>query len=107
MTEPTEAQLGPGAPTKGQLDALAAELDERGGREDACKRFYLYRHQDLNGISGTGIVADGVQWPDGAVTMRWRGARPSTVNWNSIEDAEAIHGHGGATVIVWIGSDFA
>ncbi len=71
----------------------------------ASQRFYLYRHEDKSGISGTGIVADGIRWPDGAVTIRWRGERPSTVNWNSIEDAESVHGHGGATVFVWIGSD--
>lgn len=71
----------------------------------ASQRFYLYRHQDMSGISGTGIVADGIKWPDGTVTIRWRGTRPSTVNWDSVEDAESVHGHGGATVFVWIGSD--
>lgn len=69
------------------------------------QRFYLYRHQDMSGISGTGVVADGIKWPDGTVTLRWRGPRPSTVNWNSVEDAEAVHGHGSATAFVWIGSD--
>ncbi|WP_234365398.1 hypothetical protein [Streptomyces sp. RTd22] len=63
--------------------------------------FWLQRDHDVTGISGTGIVADGVEWPDRSVTIRWRGPRPSTVNWASLTDAEAIHGHGGATRIVW------
>ncbi|OPC83035.1 hypothetical protein B4N89_20700 [Embleya scabrispora] len=66
------------------------------------RRFYLDRRTDVTGASGTGRVADGVMWPDGTVTVRWRGARPSTVNWASIHDAEHVHGHGGATVITWI-----
>lgn len=65
------------------------------------KRFYLNRLKDFSGNSGTGRVADGVLWPDGAVTIRWRGDKPSTVNWNCIEHVEAIHGHAGATEIVW------
>ncbi|WP_424891821.1 hypothetical protein [Streptomyces sp. XH2] len=63
--------------------------------------FVLQRDHDVTGVSGTGIVADGVQWPDGAVTIRWRGLRPSTVHWNGISDADAVHGHGGATRIIW------
>ncbi|MEU1086370.1 hypothetical protein ACFYPN_22835 [Streptomyces sp. NPDC005576] len=65
------------------------------------RRFHLQRNDDVTGASGTGRVADGVQWPDGTVTVRWRRERASTVNWDCIEDAEAIHGHQGATVIVW------
>lgn len=63
--------------------------------------FHLQRDVDVSGISGTGIVADGVVFPDGVAVIRWRGERQSTVVWPSIEDVEAIHGHGGATRIVW------
>lgn len=67
------------------------------------RRFYLNRQTDVTGVSGIGRVADGVVWPDGTVTIRWRGERPSTVNWNSLDDAISVHGHGGATVFVWDG----
>lgn len=63
--------------------------------------FVLRRSEDPTGVSGTGDVADGVVWPDGTVSIRWRGPRPSTVNWGSLVDAEAVHGHGGATRIVY------
>lgn len=66
------------------------------------RRFQLVRNHDVSGISGTGIVADGVQFPDGTVVIRWRGERQSTVVWPGIEDVEAIHGHSGATVIDWV-----
>jgi hypothetical protein len=68
----------------------------------AVRRFRLQRDVDVSGISGTGVVADGVVFPDGVAVVRWRGERQSTVVWPSIDDVEAIHGHGGATRIVWI-----
>jgi hypothetical protein len=66
------------------------------------RRFRLVRHVDVTGISGTGVVADGVLWPDGTVTIRWRGGMPSTVNWERLDHAHAVHGHGGATRIEWL-----
>lgn len=66
------------------------------------RRFYLDRNTDVTGASGTGRVADGVLWPDGTVTIRWRGEHRSTVNWDNLEDAERVHGHGGATKFVFV-----
>jgi hypothetical protein len=66
------------------------------------RRFYLQRDIDITGASGTGHVADGVLWPDGTASVRWLGERPSIVHWDRMDDAEAIHGHGGATRIVWL-----
>jgi hypothetical protein len=63
--------------------------------------FRLLRHRDLSGVSGTGIVAEGVEFSDGAVAIRWLGEHPSTVAWNDIRHMEAIHGHGGDTEIVF------
>ncbi|MEU8760682.1 hypothetical protein [Streptomyces sp. NPDC048659] len=66
------------------------------------RRFYLQRTTDITGVSGTGHVADGILWPDGSADIRWRGDRPSAVHWDRFEDAVAVHGHGGATQIVWL-----
>lgn len=66
------------------------------------RRFVLSRDRDVSGVSGTGEVAEGVQFTDGSVAIRWRGQHCSTVIWGSIADAEAVHGHGGATTIRWI-----
>lgn len=65
------------------------------------RRFHLQRAIDITGASGTGRVADGIQWPDGTVSIRWRGERPSVVFWGSIDDAEQVHGRGGASRIIW------
>ncbi|WP_426566391.1 hypothetical protein ACPPVT_07545 [Angustibacter sp. McL0619] len=67
----------------------------------AGRRFELHRDVDVSGISGTGVVADGIEFPDGRVATRWRGTIAQTCSWDSMADVEAIHGHGGATRIVW------
>lgn len=65
------------------------------------RTFQLHRDHDVSGVSGEGVVADGVVFPDGVAVVRWRGDRQSTVVWPSVEDVIAIHGHGGATRLVW------
>lgn len=66
------------------------------------KRFYLDRSKDVSGVSGTGRVAEGVMFSDRTVAIRWPNGRGSTTTWDNIEDAAAVHGHGGLTKIVWI-----
>lgn len=67
------------------------------------RRFELHRDQDVTGISGVGVVAQGVTFSDGTTVVRWIvGEHHSTVVWPGIESVEAIHGHGGATRIVWV-----
>lgn len=64
--------------------------------------FQLYRRQDETGVSGTGVVAEGVQFTDGTCAMRWRTGTSSTAVYASIEDVLTIHGHGGKTVVLWV-----
>jgi hypothetical protein len=68
----------------------------------SSRRFRLIRHQDVSGVSGTGPVAEGVQFTDGAVALRWYGDYPTTTVWDGIESVIAIHGHGGAAEVEWL-----
>ncbi|MFB7596926.1 hypothetical protein [Streptomyces sp. NPDC056160] len=65
-----------------------------------ARLFVLQRDRDVTGVSGQGPVADGVQWPDGTVALRWR-ERPSTAVWDSLDLMLSVHGHDGATRVVW------
>ena len=67
----------------------------------------------MTGISGTGAVAEGVQFSDGTVVLRWldesvrsresRARRPADhCHSQNIGSVLALHGHGGATKVVWI-----
>lgn len=68
------------------------------------RRFELHRDQDVSGVSGTGVVAEGVEFSDGPCVVRWIvGDHRSTVVWQGgVEAVEAIHGHSGATRLVWV-----
>lgn len=68
----------------------------------APRPFLLIRDIDHTGVSGTGCVAEGCEFTDGSVALRWYGEHASTVLWKTIDDAMAIHGHDGATRIVWL-----
>jgi hypothetical protein len=64
------------------------------------KRLHLQRDVDVSGVSGIGIVAYGVQFPDGSVVLRWDTRVRTTVMYDSLQDVEKIVGHNGATKIV-------
>ncbi|WP_216651523.1 hypothetical protein [Actinomadura litoris] len=99
------------------LNVVAPEIEQRAharaartlaqlATEDASgepRRFQLVRHRDVTGVSGAGLVADGVLWPDGTASVRWRGEHPSIVFWDrGLESIERVHLHGGATVVRWL-----
>ncbi|GAB3943590.1 hypothetical protein GCM10029976_066430 [Kribbella albertanoniae] len=70
------------------------------GLSAAPRVFVLDRHRDLSGVSGTGVVAEGVEWSDGSVALRWSGENPTTVAFETgMVGVEAVHGHGGATEV--------
>lgn len=68
------------------------------------RRFHLLRHTDESGVSGEGVVAWGVVFPDGVVALRWNSAWPTSVVFHDrgMDAVEAVHGHGGLTEIVWL-----
>lgn len=66
------------------------------------RRFQLHRDHDVSGVSGTGVVAEGVAFTDGTVAMNWLGPRSSKVLHESVENVVGIHGHEGNTRLVWI-----
>jgi hypothetical protein len=66
------------------------------------RMFTLYRSDDETGISGTGTVAEGIEFSDGRVAIRWCvGDNKSTTLFDTIESVEVIHGHGGKTTVQW------
>jgi hypothetical protein len=68
-----------------------------------ARRFKLVRHTDVSGVSGTGVVAEGVEWSDGSVALRWHGKWPTTAVFQEggVQAVLGIHGHNGLTEIVW------
>ncbi len=65
--------------------------------------FTLQRDQDLTGISGIGIVAEGCVFSNGRAVLMWQArGLESLVLHDSLENIEKIHGHDGRTRVVFM-----
>lgn len=65
------------------------------------RRFILNRVEDESGVSGTGVVAVGIQFPGGQCVMFWLTDHNSIGIYPNIVELEAIHGHNGKTKVLW------
>lgn len=83
---------------------LHASVPHQGSetRTPRPRRFLLIRASDVSGVSGIGCVAEGMEFTDGPVSLRWRGQHPSTATWDGISGVVAVHGHSGLTTVEWI-----
>lgn len=103
---------------RAERDTARAELEDVknnrlvsaifGHHPGAPRPFALYRHADATGVSGTGVVALGSEFPDGMAVLRWLSDWPTSVVFHErgIESVEAVHGHGGKTQVVWLSDEF-
>jgi hypothetical protein len=66
------------------------------------RRFVLFRSEDESGVSGTGTVAEGVVFSSGKCVISWLSDTPSVEVYDSVEEIERIHGHGGKTRVRWV-----
>lgn len=68
------------------------------------RRFILQRDVDVSGVSGTGVVAEGVEFSSGVVALTWLSDWPTSVVFHDrgMASVEAIHGHAGSTRIVYL-----
>lgn len=83
------------------------------------RRFELHRDEDVSGVSGTGIVAEGVAFDpsaddtangrSGPVALYWLTEWPTSVVFHhrGVESLELVHGHNGRTRIVWLDPEAA
>lgn len=66
------------------------------------KTFLLERVEDASGVSGTGIVAEGVEFTSGMVALTWFSPHRCVNIYESIKTVEELHGHEGKTIIKFI-----
>lgn len=67
------------------------------------RAFILQRDVDVTGVSGTGVVAWGVEFPDGVCALRWTSQWPTSVVFHDrgMEGVRAVHGHDGKTQVMY------
>ncbi|WP_166658598.1 hypothetical protein [Kribbella sp. VKM Ac-2571] len=51
---------------------------------------------------GSRMLAEGAEWSDGAVALRWLGRWSSTSTWDDIEALLAVHAADGDTRLHWL-----
>ena len=67
---------------------------------ETMRVFHLVRHEDISGVSGTGVVAQVVEFSNGRAVVNWTRPPHATTVYLSLEDLMSVHGHGGATKLV-------
>ena len=68
----------------------------------SMRRFRLMRDEDVSGVSGVGLVAEGVQFSSGKAALSWCSQYGTVAVFDSVDDIETIHGHEGRTRIEWL-----
>jgi hypothetical protein len=67
------------------------------------RHFQLDRVKDSTKISGTGLVAEGVEFEDGQVVLRWYNTGSITI-FKSLQDCRKVHCAGNHTRIIHDGN---
>lgn len=88
--KPTEKNMS--LPTAKELNPLTASR---------VRTFVLQRNDDETGISGTGVVAEGVEFSTGWCALSWMTSAHSVGIYPNIKELERIRGHNGRAVVVW------
>ncbi len=70
-------------------------------KDISMRRFTLVR-EDVSGTSGTGVVAEGVEYSNGQVAIHWISQLESVNVYGNLKVLDKLHGHEGRTKIVWM-----
>lgn len=89
--------------------ALHLEAASELGSDSRPQTGVMLRGEDQSGVSGTGVVADFVEFPSGRVVIEWRNDQNENLEFADtgidirprMEVAVAIHGHGGRTQFIY------
>lgn len=82
-----------------ELPSIAPTTNIR--QTSVSRRFWLDRKEDVSGISGTGIVAEGIIFTSGSCVLTWLTGIAQISVYPSLDHVRMIHGHDGMTEIVW------
>lgn len=74
---------------------------EKGEVTRMAQSFKLMRRMDISGVSGTGLVAEGVVFKNGKTVLCWTRPPYAISVFDSTGEMMSVHGHGGSTELVW------
>ncbi len=70
-------------------------------KKSTMRRFVLVRTEDATGTSGTGEVAEGVQFSNGQVVIHWLSQLEAINVYANAMVLTTLHGHEGRTTVRW------
>jgi hypothetical protein len=70
--------------------------------KSTARRFTLVRDEDVSGTSGLGVVAEGIEWSHGKVSLHWLSQLGVVSVYDNLKTVVQVHGHDGKTKVVWI-----
>ena len=74
---------------------------EKGEVTRMAHSFKLIRRKDISGVSGTGLVAEGVVFKNGKAVLCWTRPPYAVSVFDSTGEMMSVHGHAGSTELVW------
>ena len=69
------------------------------------RRFFMMRIEDESGVSGTGVILEGVEFSNGKCAITWLSHMGVVGTYDSIKVVQSLHGHEGKTKLKWIDED--
>lgn len=70
--------------------------------ESSMRRFTLLREEDETGTSGTGLVAEGVEFTSGWCALTWLTPYGCVTFYENLKVLDHLHGHHGKTHVVFL-----
>jgi hypothetical protein len=70
--------------------------------DEVMRRVCLVREEEMCGVSGTDVVAEGVLVSTDKVVFSWCSEYRSVTVYDTAADLETVHSHEGQTPIAWL-----
>lgn len=67
-----------------------------------ARMFVLNRKEDATGTSGTGVVAEGIEFSNGQCAVHWLSQLETVSVYANVRVVERLRGHDGRTTVDWI-----
>lgn len=95
-----ESSPRPKRKRKAKVEKVPTELPT--AKQSNMRRFVLERSEDATGTSGTGIVAEGIEFSNGRCVIHWMSQLDSVNVYDNAKVLETLHGHDGRTEVRWL-----
>jgi hypothetical protein len=81
---------------------MSTDTGAGSSKATTMRRFILRRVKDASGVSGLGVVAEGIEWSNGRIALHWISQLEAVNDYANAKVLTSLHGHGGDTVVEWI-----